>query len=46
MTNKARRLSLTDAAALIRPRDTLACGFVAGQPAGFLDALAWTTGLR
>ena len=36
---KARRLELADAAALVRPRDTLACGFAAGQPAGFLDAL-------
>lgn len=36
---KGRRLALTDAAALVRPRDTLACGLVAGQPAGFLDAL-------
>jgi acyl-CoA hydrolase len=45
VTAKARRLSLTDAAALIRPRDTLACGFVAGQPAGFLDALGARTDL-
>ncbi|MCC6766341.1 MAG: 4-hydroxybutyrate CoA-transferase [Deltaproteobacteria bacterium] len=36
---KGRRLPLADAAALVRPRDTLACGLVAGQPAGFLDAL-------
>jgi acyl-CoA hydrolase len=36
---KGRRLSLADAAALIRPRDTLVCGFVAGQPVGFLEAL-------
>jgi len=36
---KSERLSLAAAAALVRPRDTLACGFVAGQPAGFLDAL-------
>lgn len=36
---KGRRLTLEAAVALVRPRDTLACGFVAGQPAGFLDAL-------
>lgn len=36
---KATRLSLDAAAALVRPHDSLACGFVAGQPAGFLDAL-------
>jgi acyl-CoA hydrolase len=36
---KPERLGLTAAAALVRPRDALACGFVAGQPAGFLDAL-------
>ena len=31
---------------LVRPRDTLACGFVAGQPAGFLDALGARTDLQ
>ncbi|OQY67127.1 MAG: hypothetical protein B6D46_07890 [Polyangiaceae bacterium UTPRO1] len=36
---KSRRLTLAEAAALVRPRDTLACGLVAGQPAGFLEAL-------
>ncbi len=36
---KSERVSLSAAAGLVRPRDTLACGFVAGQPAGFLDAL-------
>ena len=36
---KGQRLTLEAAVALVRPRDTLACGFVAGQPAGFLDAL-------
>jgi len=46
MTAKARHLSLTDAAALVQPRDTLACGFVAGQPAGFLDALGVRTDLE
>ncbi len=43
---KERRLSLADAAALVRPRDVLACGFVAGQPAGFLDALGSRTDLE
>jgi acyl-CoA hydrolase len=38
-TAKGRRLDLAAAAALVRPRDTLLCGFVAGQPAGILDAL-------
>src|SRR6185295_273590 len=36
---KGQRLELDAAARLVRPRDALACGFVAGQPAGFLDAL-------
>jgi hypothetical protein len=36
---KGSRLELAAAAALIRPRDTLLCGFVAGQPAGLLDAI-------
>jgi len=36
---KGQRFTLATAAALVRPRDTLACGFVAGQPVGFLDAL-------
>src|SRR5688572_4111948 len=36
---KPERLTPAAAAALVRARDMLACGFVAGQPAGFLDAL-------
>lgn len=36
---KSRRLAVEDAAALVRPRDTVVCGFVAGQPAGVLEAL-------
>lgn len=43
---KGRRLAVAEAAALVRPRDTLACGFVAGQPAGFLDALGARTDLE
>ena len=31
--------------ALVRPRDALVCGFVAGQPAGFLEALGRRTDL-
>ena len=34
-----RRLSMDDAVALVRPRDTLACGLAVGQPQGFLEAL-------
>ena len=36
---KGRKLDLAAAASLVRPRDALLCGFVAGQPAGFLEAL-------
>jgi acyl-CoA hydrolase len=36
---KGQRLELDAAARLVRPRDAVACGFVAGQAAGFLDAL-------
>jgi len=35
----AQELSAAEAAALVRPRDTLACGFVSAQPAGVLEAL-------
>jgi acyl-CoA hydrolase len=34
-----RELSAAEAAALVRPRDTVACGFVSAQPAGILEAL-------
>jgi acyl-CoA hydrolase len=36
---KTQKLDLEAAARLVRPRDTLLCGFVAGQPVGFLDAV-------
>jgi acyl-CoA hydrolase len=36
---KGRRLELEEAARLVRPRDTVLCGFAAGQPVGLLDAL-------
>jgi acyl-CoA hydrolase len=42
----SRELSVTDAAALIAPRDTVACGFVSGQPQGILDALGARTDLE
>src|SRR5438552_16903380 len=35
---KGRKLDLAAAASLVRPRDSLLCGFVAGQPVGFLEA--------
>jgi acyl-CoA hydrolase len=35
----ARRLTLEQAAALVRPRDTVLAGFAAGQAAGLLEAL-------
>src|SRR4029077_5804711 len=40
MAAKGRQLALADAVALVHPRDTIACGFVSGQPAGLLGALA------
>jgi acyl-CoA hydrolase len=42
----SRELSVADAAALIAPRDTVACGFVSGQPQGILDALGARTDLE
>ncbi|MGH7895024.1 MAG: acetyl-CoA hydrolase/transferase family protein [Candidatus Binatia bacterium] len=39
MDVKGRQVTVTEAAALVRSRDTLTCGFVSGQPAGILDAL-------
>lgn len=42
----ARELSVTDAAALITPRDVVLCGFVSGQPQGILDALGARTDLE
>jgi len=36
---KGRLLSLEEAAGLVRTRDTLLCGFAAGQPVGLLEAL-------
>ena len=39
MTAKGKQLDATAAAALIRPRDALLCGFVAGQPVALLEAI-------
>ncbi|MGH7289370.1 MAG: 4-hydroxybutyrate CoA-transferase, partial [Myxococcota bacterium] len=42
---ESRKLDLDAAARLVRARDSLLCGFVAGQPAGFLEALGARTDL-
>lgn len=39
MTPKGKQLDAAAAAALIRPRDVLLCGFVAGQPVALLEAI-------
>ena len=39
MTAKSRKLELEEAARLVRPTDSLVCGFVAGQPVGLLEAI-------
>jgi acyl-CoA hydrolase len=39
MTTKSVKLDAASAAALIRPRDVLLCGFVAGQPVALLEAI-------
>lgn len=39
MSEHPGETTLAAAVALVQPRDTIVCGFVAGQPAGFLDAL-------
>ena len=41
----SRKLDLEAAARLVLPRDSLLCGFVAGQPVGFLEALGARTDL-
>jgi acyl-CoA hydrolase len=45
VVDKGRELSVADAAALIAPRDMVACGFVSGQPKGILEALGARTDL-
>jgi acyl-CoA hydrolase len=42
---KGRQLDLATAVELVRDHDTIACGFVSGQPAGLLTALAGRTDL-
>src|SRR5438132_1525324 len=39
MKPKSQKLDLEAAARLVQPRDSLLCGFVAGQPVGFLEVL-------
>ncbi len=46
MTSKGRKLDVDAAASLVRPRDVLLCGFVAGQPVGVLEALGVRTDLE
>ncbi|HJQ85183.1 MAG TPA: acetyl-CoA hydrolase/transferase C-terminal domain-containing protein [Candidatus Binatia bacterium] len=41
-----RRLTLEEAAGLVRPRDTVLCGFAAGQPVGILEALGARTDIE
>jgi acyl-CoA hydrolase len=43
---KGEKLALDAAARLVRPRDSLLCGFVAGQPVGILEALGARTDLE
>lgn len=43
---KAQKLPLDEAARLVRRRDSLVFGFVAGQPVGFLEALGARTDLE
>ena len=42
---ESRKLGIEAAARLVRPRDSVLCGFVAGQPVGFLEALGARTDL-
>src|SRR5207244_9747559 len=46
MKPKSRKPDLEAAARLVQPRDSLLCGFVAGQPVGFLAALGERTDLE
>lgn len=43
---RARQLTPDQAAALIRPRDTVLCGIATGQPVGILEALGQRQGLE
>jgi acyl-CoA hydrolase len=44
--SRENRIDLARAVALVKPRDTLGCGFVAGQPGGFLEALGGRSDLE
>src|SRR6058998_558413 len=46
MKPKSQKLDPEGAARLVQPRDTVLCGFVAGQPVGFLEALGERTDLE
>jgi hypothetical protein len=46
MDTKPRKMKLAEIAQLIRPRDSLICGFVAGQPVGLLEAIGVRTDLE
>ena len=46
MPKEGRELSVREAAALVRPRDVVACGFVSGQPVAILEALGERTDLE
>jgi hypothetical protein len=46
MSGQGNQVTVEAAVALVRPRDVLVCGFVAGQPAGFLEALGNRTDLE
>jgi len=43
---KGREIDLGAAVDLVGPRDTILCGFVGGQPTGFLEALGTRTDLE
>jgi hypothetical protein len=45
-TGKGRPLDVQEAARLVQPRDTVLCGFAAGQPTALLEALGARTDLE
>ncbi|MBM4244177.1 MAG: hypothetical protein FJ148_10225 [Deltaproteobacteria bacterium] len=46
MSGQGNQVTIEEAVAHVRPRDVLVCGFVAGEPAGFLEALGVRTDLE
>jgi acyl-CoA hydrolase len=46
MPGKGGEVGLAEAAALVRPRDRILCGFVSGQPKSLLDAIGARTDLE